>query len=92
MPTILRVLLVALPMAMTSVGAHALTLTNMDRTVHTLAILEEDDEWSATIGPGETLQHLCHSPCYIAINPEEEREFEGHEEIKIRDGRLHFRR
>ncbi len=72
----------------TSVAAHAVTLTNRDRTVHTVSILEEDDEWSATIQPGETLKNLCLSRCSIAIAPDEDRDFQGFESVSIVDGRL----
>lgn len=72
----------------TSVAAHAVTLTNRDRTVHTVTILEEDDEWSATIQPGETLRNLCVSRCSIAIAPDEDRDFQGFESVSIVDGRL----
>lgn len=75
-------------MMSTSVAAHALTLTNRDRTAHTVAILEEDDEWSATIQPGETLRNLCVSRCSIAIGPDEDRDFQGFESVSIVDGRL----
>ena len=85
-------LLAAGPIMAISVAAHALTLTNLDHSVHTLAILEKDDEWTATIQPGETLRHLCRSPCSIALEPDEELDFEGHEIINIRDGRLLFTR
>ena len=71
-----------------SVPAHALTVTNRDKRAHTLAILEQDDEWSATIQPGETLRNLCASPCSIALNPDEESDFEGFETVAIVDGRL----
>jgi hypothetical protein len=86
----LRRLLAAGPIMAISVAAHALTLTNQDNSVHTLEILAEDDEWSTTIQPGETLRHLCLSPCSIALGPDEELDFEGHETINIRNGRLVF--
>ncbi len=72
----------------TSIAAHAVTLTNRDKTVHTVTVLEEDDEWSATIQPGETLRNLCVSRCSIAIAPDEDRDFQGFESVSIVDGRL----
>lgn len=72
----------------TPVAAHALTVTNQDKREHTLFILEEDDDWSATIQPGKTLRNLCTSPCSIAIGPKEELDLEGNEVVTIEDGRL----
>ena len=72
----------------TPVAATALTVTNQDKREHTLFILEEDDDWSATIQPGKTLRNLCSSPCSIAIGPKEELDLEGNEVVTIEDGRL----
>lgn len=71
-----------------SVAAHAVTVTNRDKTEHTLSILEDDDEWSATVQPGKTLRNLCASPCSVAISPDEELDLEGNEVVMIVDGRL----
>ena len=73
-----------------SVAAHALSVTNLDSSVYTLSILEEDDEWSADIEPGETLKYLCNSPCSIALGRDKEWDFEGHENLKLMNGRLIF--
>jgi hypothetical protein len=72
----------------TSVAAHALTVKNRDKTEHTLAILEEDDEWSATVEPGQTLRNLCASPCSIALGADQELDLVGNETVMILDGRL----
>jgi hypothetical protein len=72
----------------TPVAATALTVTNQDKREHTLFILEEDDDWSATIQPGKTLRNLCTSPCSIAIGAKEELDLEGNEVVTIEDGRL----
>lgn len=88
MPKTLPALAVAAAILAGSLPAYALTVTNLDKTAHTLAILEEDDEWSATIQPGETLRNLCVSRCSIALEPDEEADFEGSESVAIMDGRL----
>lgn len=71
-----------------SVSAHAFTLTNWDGRQHTFTIFVEDDEWIVTIQPKETLHHLCVSGCSIAIEYDEEQDFEGREAVMIVDGRL----
>ena len=70
------------------ISAYALSVTNRDKSKHTVIILEENDEWSATVQPGETLTNLCASPCSIAIGPDEELDLEGNEFVLIVDGRL----
>ena len=72
----------------TPVSAQAFTLINRDVTQHTFTIYEEDDEWSVTIQPDQTLTHLCRSGCSIALEHAEERDFDGREIVVISDGRL----
>jgi len=81
-------LTVAAVLIATSVSAQALTLINRDDTHHTFTIYEEDDEWSVTIQPDQTLTHLCRSGCSIALEHDEERDFDGREIVVIFDGRL----
>lgn len=55
---------------------------------NTIVILEEDDEWRATVEPGETLRNLCTFRCSIAIGTDEESDLEGTEAVIIVDSRL----
>jgi hypothetical protein len=72
----------------TPVAAYALTVTNRDKLEHTLFILEQDDEWTATVQPGKTLRNLCSSPCSIGIDPDQELDLRGNEAVELRDGKL----
>lgn len=72
----------------TSMPAQALTLINRDGTHYTFTIFVEDDEWSVTIQPNQTLTHLCRSGCSIAFEHHGERDFDGRETIMIVNGRL----
>ena len=72
----------------TPAATHAFTITNRDRTKHIFTILVEDDEWNIIIQPNETLSHLCRSGCSIALESDEDQDFQGTETVKIVDGRL----
>ena len=74
------------------IAAHAVTITNQDQSKHTLVILEEDDEWSATIQPGKTVANLCNSRCSIAISPGHDLDLAGNESLIIVNGRLRVTR
>ena len=75
----------------TSVAAYPFTLTNRDGRTHNLTVFydqHDEGEWNLTIEPGETLSNLCPRGCSIALEYDEEEDFEGHEIVTILDGKL----
>lgn len=84
----LKSLTAAAVLMVTSVAAHAFTLTNWEGRQHTFIVFVEDDEWNVRIQPNETLHHLCVSGCSIALEYHEEQDFEGREFVMIVNGRL----
>ena len=69
-------------------AAYAVTVTNQEQSKHTLVILEEDDEWSATVQPGKTVGNLCNSRCSIALDPGQDLDLAGNETLIIVNGQL----
>lgn len=68
--------------------AQAFTLINQDGMAHHFTILVKDDEWRITVGPNETLVHMCPVGCSISLAHHKEQDFRGDETVSIKDGRL----
>ena len=88
MPNGLLSLTAAAVLIATPVSAQTFTLINRDVTHHTFTIYVEDNEWSVTIQPDQTLTHLSRSGCSITLENDEERDFDGREIVVIFDGRF----
>lgn len=75
----------------TSVAAYPFTLTNRDGQVHNLTVFYDQNgegEWNVKIEPGETLRNFCPRGCAIALEYDEEEDFEGHGIVTILNGEL----
>ena len=81
-----RVFIVA-PLALWSVSAFGISLTNRDASDQTLIIIEGDRQSERTIKAGEKLE-LCEKSCVIRLPDGEDYEFDGKETVSLEEGLL----
>lgn len=75
------------PVALWSVSAFGITLTNRTPSDQTLIVIEGDRQSERTIKAGEAIT-LCEKSCVIRLPDGEDYEFDGQEIVSLEDGLL----